>query len=398
MIRELFYKVLLNYKTLLSLMIVIALSGSVLAQSAAVELLVSSRNTNSVKRFNGETGDYIDDFVPSNSGGLSATQEVLFGFDGNLLVSGRGNTHILMYDGQTGAFIGNFTSGYDLDNPTKTTFGPDCNLYVSQWGTVKKKVARFDGRTGQFIDEFTSIDLNDPSGHAWDSDTNLYVACYGSSEVRKFDKNGNFIEVFTQPGHLQGPVNLWFNTQGNLCVLDWDNGSVIVFDGSTGNYLSTFISGLTNAEGITEGPDSNIYICDWTDNNIKRFDQNGNFLGVFSNGGNLAAPNSLIFRVNNSTSVKNKFGYIPLKDRLMQNYPNPFNPATRINYEISRPGFVTVNIFDLLGNLVDNPVDQYQDQGSYSFLFDGKNLSSGTYVYVIKKDEYIEARKMLLIK
>ncbi len=378
--------------------LIIFFSISLIAQTVNVELFVSSRNTNSVKRFNGETGEYIDDFVSAGSGGLATTQEVRFGTDGNLLVSGRGDTHILKYNGQTGAFIGNFTSGYDLDNPTKMTFGPDGKIYISQWGNVKKKVVRFDAVTGQFIDEFTKTDLNEASGHAWDAEGNLYVACYGSKDVRKFDAGGNYLGVFTQSGHLQGPVNLWFNADSNLCVLDWTLGSVQVFDGKTGNFISTFVSGLTNAEGITVGPDTDIYICDWTDNNIKRYDKDGNFISVFSKGGNLKAPNSLVFRNNKPTSVKEGGVIIPLNEHLMQNYPNPFNPVTKINYEIPRGAFVSIFIYDLIGNLVSNPVNYYQRSGEHTLIFDGKNLSSGTYVYVMKTNEYIESKKMVLLK
>ena len=397
-INKILRHLVINCVTLKSCILILAVSTTLPAQMVNVELFVSSRNTNSVERFNGETGEYLGDFVPSDSGGLSATQEVRFGTDGNLLVSGRGNSHILKFDGVTGAFIGNFTSGYDLDNPTKMTFGPDGNIYVSQWGTAKKKIARFDGVTGQFIDEFTKTDLNEPSGHAWDSLGNLYVACYGSKDVRKFDTSGNFTGVFTQTGHLQGPVNLWFNSDNNLCVLDWTLGSVLVFDGTNGNYLSTFISGLTNAEGITVGPDSNIYICDWTDNNVKRFDQNGNYLGVFSQGGNLVAPNSLVFRVNGSTDVKSGIGSFPQQEQLMQNYPNPFNPSTKIDYEINQPGFVTIKIYDSIGNMVENPVNDFQQSGQHSIIFDGTNLSSGTYVCVLRTNEFIQSRKMILLK
>ena len=80
------------------------------AQQGNSDLYVSSRNTNSVKVFDGETGAYITDFVESGLGGLNSTQEVAFGPDGHLYVSGRGNTTILKYDRSTGDFIGNFTT------------------------------------------------------------------------------------------------------------------------------------------------------------------------------------------------------------------------------------------------------------------------------------------------
>ncbi|MCZ6702248.1 MAG: hypothetical protein O6940_04315 [Ignavibacteria bacterium] len=142
---------------------------------------------------------------------MNATQEVAFGPDGHLYVSGRGNSSILKYDRSTGEFIGNFTTGYQLDNPTKMTFGTDDYLYVSQWGNQQNKVVRFNSLTGEFVDEFTSIGLNQGYGHAWDSSGNLYVASFGSADVKKFDKSGTFLGIFTEVSHLQGAVNLWFD-------------------------------------------------------------------------------------------------------------------------------------------------------------------------------------------
>ena len=63
-----------------------------LGQSGRFDILVSSRSTNSVKRYDAETGAYLGDFVAPGSGGLSTTQEVLFGPDGHLYVSGRATT------------------------------------------------------------------------------------------------------------------------------------------------------------------------------------------------------------------------------------------------------------------------------------------------------------------
>jgi len=96
-----------------------------LSNKALKDLYISSRNGNSVELFDGVTGEHIKSFVSSGSGGLSATQEVLFGKDGFLYVSGRGNNAIKKYDGQTGSFIGDFTKGYTLDEPTKMNYGPD---------------------------------------------------------------------------------------------------------------------------------------------------------------------------------------------------------------------------------------------------------------------------------
>ena len=369
---------------------------------AEYEMLVTSRNNNSVKKFNGITGEYIDEFVTHGSGGLNTTQDIKEGADGNILVSGRGNTSVLMYDRLTGVFISPFTSGYLLDNPTKISFGPDGNLYVSQWGTLKNQVVRFNGITGVFIDEFTPS-LNLALGHTWDDDGNLYVACYGSKDVRKFDTSGNFLGVFTEAGHLQGPTNLWFGKNRSLFVEDWVLGSVIEFDVNDGNFIKIFISGLQNAEGFAFGPDSNLYLCDWSQNHVRRYSTEGNFIDVFSSGGNLQAPNSILFRPVQTTNVEDEIGSLLDDFKLHQNYPNPFNPGTIINWQSPVNGRQILKVYDILGNEIGTLVDEYKEAGNYEIEFNindifSRSLPSGVYIYQLRAGEYSATKKMILLK
>jgi hypothetical protein len=365
------------------------------------ELFVSSRNSNSVKRYNGETGAFIDTFVSPGAGGLSSTQEVMFGFDGNLLVTGRQNAFILRFDGETGAFLGNFSSGYELDEPTKMTLGPDSLIYVSQWGQSKSKVARFDGETGAFVDEFTSIGMNQGCGHVWDADGNLYVASFGSQDVRKFDMQGNFQTVFTN--RSGGFTNLWFD-RGDLFVVDWNIGSVLRFDGETGNFISTLISGMQNTEGFVFGADSSLYLCDWTRNQVNHYDRDGNFIELFASGGGLLAPNSVAFRpADTATSVEGLDESQPDGFDLGQNYPNPFNPNTTISYSLARASQVTIQIFNLLGKEVSILLDEDQPAGNHHVVWNGTDSSrnvapSGIYFYKIRAGSFSEIRKMTMIK
>jgi len=105
------------------------------------DLLVSSRATSSVKRYDGETGAFLGDFIAPGAGGLSLTQEVRIGPDGSVFVTGRGNSTVLRFDRRTGTFLGPVTSGYPLDQPTKMTIA-EGRIYVSQWGQVRSSVAR----------------------------------------------------------------------------------------------------------------------------------------------------------------------------------------------------------------------------------------------------------------
>lgn len=284
---------------ILSLCFVIA-SGCSSEDSPSVpdfEIFVSSRATSSVKRFDGSNGEYFDDFVKPGSGGLNLTQEVAFGPDNHLYVSGRGTSAILKFDKTSGEFIERFTKGYSLDEPTKITFGPDGLLYVSQWGKSKNKVARFEATSGAFVDEITE-GLNQGMAHTWDNSGRLYVVSYGSRDVRRYSSEGVFIDVFTKGGSLQGPVNLWFGADGNLFVADWETGSVQIFDGSTGDFVRNFITGLAKVEGFAFDKDGNLYLCDWVKNTINQYDASGKFKKILIKNGSLSQPNGIAIRQN----------------------------------------------------------------------------------------------------
>lgn len=260
------------------------------------DIFVSSRNDNSVKHYDGNTGDFLGDYISPGENGLEATQDVAFGPDGQLYVSGRGNAAIMRYDARSGDFIGAFTRGYTLDNPTKLSFGPDGYLYVSQWGERQSSVARFDATTGQFVDEFTE-NLNQPLDHAWDRRGNLYVSCFGSKEVRKYDERGRFRERLPGSEELNGPTNIWFGEDSNLYVADWPTGRILRLDGGSGRFQGVFISGMKRIEGVAMGPDGRLYLCDWQANIVQRYDaRTGNFIDTFIEGGGLEQPNAIVFR------------------------------------------------------------------------------------------------------
>lgn len=378
------------------LTLTLLLGQTIISQTPVYEMLVSSRNTHSVKLYNLSTGAYINDFIPTGSGGLNTTQDVIIGPGGNILVSGRGNSAILMYDKFTGSFINSFTSGYTLNNPTKITLGPDGNLYVSQWGNGNQKIVRFNGTTGEFVDEFTQS-LNLPLGHAWDSYGNLYAACYGSGDIRKFDTSGNFTGIFTESGYLQGPANLWFDTKGNLFVIDWILGSVLQFNASNGSFIKVFISGIQNAEGYSFGPDSNLYICDWSQNNIKKYTSSGAFLGIFTNQGNLQAPNSILIREVLPIGIEEISG-IAYTFKLYQNYPNPFNPSTKISFSLSNRGHVKLKIYDVTGKEIAVLIDGNLNSGSFTAEWNPHNFSAGIYFYKLSNSYYSVTKKMILLK
>ena len=83
---------------------------------------------------------------------------------------------------------------------------------------------------------------------------------------------------------------------------------------------------------------------------------------------------------------------------LYQNYPNPFNPTTSISYSIPNDARVTLAIYDVLGNEIANLENGYKSAGTYSCNFDAGNLSSGMYFYTIRSGNFVQTKKMLLMK
>ena len=88
----------------------------------------------------------------------------------------------------------------------------------------------------------------------------------------------------------------------------------------------------------------------------------------------------------------------PIEYVLSQNYPNPFNPSTTISYSIPEAGFVTIKVYDILGNEVANLVDEFKQVGKHDLVFNASNLSSGVYYYKMTSAGFSEIKKLMLMK
>jgi Secretion system C-terminal sorting domain len=95
-------------------------------------------------------------------------------------------------------------------------------------------------------------------------------------------------------------------------------------------------------------------------------------------------------------SVENES--LPFQFQLSQNYPNPFNPGTSIQYTVSNQQFVSLNVYDILGNEVATLVNEEKSAGSYEVIFDGTKLTSGVYIYTFQTGEFVSTKKMILLK
>ena len=94
---------------------------------------------------------------------------------------------------------------------------------------------------------------------------------------------------------------------------------------------------------------------------------------------------------------------IPKKFTVHQNYPNPFNPFTRLIYDLPEDSFVSITIYDMLGNMVNNLVNAKQTSGYKSVQWDakdnlGQSVSAGVYLYSIETNDFRQTKKMIFLK
>ncbi|MGE5811262.1 MAG: Omp28-related outer membrane protein [Ignavibacteria bacterium] len=89
---------------------------------------------------------------------------------------------------------------------------------------------------------------------------------------------------------------------------------------------------------------------------------------------------------------------MPNEYSLEQNYPNPFNPLTNFEFQVADMVFVSLRVYDLLGREITVLVDEVKPAGNYKITFNGSNLASGVYLYKMAAGNFIQTRKMILLK
>ncbi len=105
----------------------------------------------------------------------------------------------------------------------------------------------------------------------------------------------------------------------------------------------------------------------------------------------------------NATGVASDNNVLPKNFALSQNYPNPFNPTTTINFQLPSSEKVTLDVYNTLGQKVKTLVNDFRNAGYYHIVWDGKNragreVASGIYLYRIEAGNFVETKKMILLK
>ena len=111
-----------------------------------------------------------------------------------------------------------------------------------------------------------------------------------------------------------------------------------------------------------------------------------------------AARARSIYLSGGQVSVDGPSQEIPLRSELLQNYPNPFNPSTTIRYTLPHSSFVTLTVYNTLGQQAAQLVNEQQGAGDHETVFRGDGLASGVYFYRLEAGSFTSVKKLLLLR
>ncbi len=266
------------------------------------EMLLPCGDSGAVKRFNAQTGEFIDDFLSGS--GMAQPIAVATGADGNLYVTGKSSQTVHRFNGRTGQFIDVFVPSNrngGMNGPEGIAFGPDGNLYVSSFFTGEIK--RFNGRTGAFIDNFVtraSGGLEWPAYLQFGADGNLYVVSISTNCVKEYNgATGAYIRDFVSGNGISNPNGFCFGPDGRFYLSNYNTRQIKRFDSVTGQFIDNYIGPnalVKEPTGVAFGPGGNLYVATAA-NDVKRFNgKTGKFMDVFVYGNNIRKPLYMVFR------------------------------------------------------------------------------------------------------
>jgi len=196
--------------------------------------------------------------------------------------------------------------------------------------------------------------------------------------------NGIYIStMYTTPVELNSFTSV---TEGNNAALSWNTATELNNRGFELERKTSEGSFKTIAFIRGNGTSSEAKKFTYTDKNLRKGKYSYRLKQLDFNGTS---------RMYNSINVEINESY---KFILGQNYPNPFNPSTVISYSLPEPGNVTLIIYDILGNEITTLVNGNKPAGQYSAYFNADKLSSGIYLCTLRAGNFVDTKKMLLLK
>ena len=299
------------------------------------------------------------------------------------------------------------STGTGEDRPSALALDDSGNVYItgyskeadaSDYATVKYStsgveqwVARYNGPGGS-VDMAYALALND-SGHIYVTGQSIGSTQWTDYATVKYDASGEELWVarYDGPGsRFDYGIDLALDRSGNIYVTGWSDSAgwsvdiaTIKYDPSGSEEWVMRYDGTENdhdePEAITIDEHGSIYVTGW------------------SSRGRGWAYTTLKYVQAPVTAVE-FHPAAPAEFHLFQNYANPFNPSTTIRYQLPERSYVTLMLFNLLGEEVATLVSEIQESGYKSVKFDATGQPSGVYFYRLTAGRYVGTKKTLLVR
>ncbi|MCW8817555.1 MAG: SBBP repeat-containing protein [Ignavibacteriaceae bacterium] len=309
-----------------------------------------------------------------------------------------------------------FLTGRFVENPLPQFY--DSDIFVAKYNALGdliwiKTVFGNSDDSGQSIsaDEYGNSYV---TGHFSDfavfGTIPIYSSGYEDIFIAKYDAIGNCIWVKSYGGseYDYGGYGISTDATGNSYITGSFHGNsadiIIAKYGTYGNLIWVIEAGgslFDEGQSIATDGYGNIYVTGYFRDSAM-FDTTQ----LVSAGG----KDIFITKIN-TTVTSSEENLLPTEIQLHQNYPNPFNPTTKIKYTIPTPpvspplvkgrtkeGFVTLKVYGILGREIATLVNEEKPAGEYEVEFNAANLPSGIYFYQLKDGEFVQTRKMVLLK
>jgi hypothetical protein len=250
-------------------------------------VLVCSKVADSVRMNDGETGEFLREFVPPGLGGLDYPNGIVVDSSDDVYVASVGTAAVIKFSGLTGQVLKTYAGG-PLSGPVGVLVDEPDRLLVASWST--NSVVEFDLQSGVFQRELVapgSGGLLNPSGLLVTPSGELLVAGEHSDNVLKYDAwTGQFLGVAASGHGLDLAASIVLDSGGNLLVASYYTANVLTFapDGTyLGEFIATGSGGLTGPQGMAWAPNGNLLVCDRPNVCVREYNQSdGTFVRVFT--------------------------------------------------------------------------------------------------------------------
>ena len=361
------------------------------------------------------TGDGIPEIIAEAYTGLYVWDR-----DGNPLTG----FPFVLFNGDVNSYSSPVLADVDGDNIREIIFG----THQTSGGQGYVYILKNDGTQFPNWPKTTTQWVYGPPVLGYVNDDNILDVVVGdqiggslADQVYAWDVQGNVLSGFPI-----GPVNA-VNNQVALGDIDNDGKLELIIDDNTqdnsmGKYLAFNHDGTPIPEWTLPTSGTTMFnmpcladinndgLLDMVGAGVTLFGSNQTSAYIWNSGVSYDATKIVnpvfqfnvrhngVYGDNNLVSVNNLNTEIPTGFTLKQNYPNPFNPTTNLGFGISELGFVTLKIYNVLGNEVATLVNENLSPGSYQLQWNGEGFSSGVYFYELRSGNFAETKRMLLLK